>query len=72
MLPEVYSPASLRVVTPSDGRQIGIGFDVKGRVERFALSIDEAIQLADLIRSHSEVCSGIPSFDVSRTLPVVE
>lgn len=72
MLPKVYKQASLRVVTPSDGKHIGIGFDVDGHAERFCLSTDDANQLAELIRSHSEVCSGMPRLEVSSNLPVVE
>ena len=72
-IPDAFRPATVRVVTPSDGKFMGIGFDVDGRNEtwRVRLTIEHAHQLAELIRSQSDVCNGMPSCDVSKKSPVV-
>lgn len=70
MIPEIFQDALLRVVTPATETHIGIAFDHAGKTTRLKLSLDDALQLAALINSHSEVCSGIPSRDVSSSAPV--
>ena len=72
-IPRIYRHSIVRCVTPCDGEFIGIAFDGDDDVtSRVRLSKQDAVQLADLIRSHSDVCSGIPSVDVSSSSPVTE
>lgn len=69
-LPEVYRPATLRNVTPESEGSIGLGFDLQdGSTIRLAVSKADAIALGQLIGSHSECCSGMPSAEVSSNSP---
>ena len=70
-IPDIYSPAKLRVITPCDGAKIGIGFDtVSGKTVRVKVSIDDALQIGHLARAHSLGSSGMPSIDVSSSSEV--
>lgn len=69
-IPAIYALAAVRVVTPSDGVSIGIGFDLADSTMRIRLTIADALQLAELIRIHSSVCDGMPNLDVSKSFPV--
>jgi hypothetical protein len=69
-IPPIFLPAIVRVVTPSDGEFIGLGFDTAGATAYVRLSVADARQLAGLILSHSDGCSGMPKVDVSSNSPV--
>lgn len=51
-LPEIYRQSEVRVVTPSDGQCIGIGFDHDGTTTRVRLTVQDATQLAELLNAH--------------------
>ena len=73
-IPNSYRPAEWRNTTPPDSNtgRIGVGFDMSdGTVIRLAISQESAKHLAEtlndhLLSSHSEISSGMPSFDVSK------
>ncbi|TWU44478.1 hypothetical protein Poly59_61500 [Rubripirellula reticaptiva] len=72
-IPKVYKPSSVRVVTSTSEGFVGIGFDVEGEdTVRVRLSVEDAVGLGHLIRSHSDGSSGMPRRDVSSSSPVVE
>jgi hypothetical protein len=69
--PSVYKTAKLRNVTPCDSGEIGVGFDLAdGKTLRVKITVEEALEIAHLARSHSRGSSGIPSSDVSSTAEV--
>lgn len=71
-VPDIYRLASVRVVTSCDGQYIGIGFDTDNHAQthRFRLTVRDALQLAELIRSHSLTSSGMSNAEVSSSSPV--
>ena len=57
------------MVGPARDGVIGLAFDTDTEVIHLKLSIDDALQVCRLIRSHCESPSGMPSFDVSSAAP---
>jgi hypothetical protein len=61
--PPVFKIATNRMVGPASEGVIGIAFDTESEVIHLKLSIEDALLVSRLIRSHCESPSGIPGND---------
>ncbi len=69
----IYTPATLRCVTRPVGNEMGIAFNRDdGSIVRLRVSVEEAMQIAHLIRDQADGSSSSPISDVSSSSPVSE
>jgi len=61
--PEVFKSATNRMVGPAKDGVIGVAFDTDTEVIHLKLSIEDALVVSRLLRSHCESPSGIPEND---------